>query len=1135
MLSYKSFVTFLIENRIDFLKKNNPTIDSSHDHLALHRDPSAIIDHFADNADPTQNKAHTNWILNRYKNKEIRQEDAPRIKDALTKFEQNKSRLPEKDINKYPSLPHLENAVAQFDSPAKSARQEKKEIKQEGADVVHSGNGVNIFHLKTPEAARYYAAGTKWCTSDASMFNQYNKMGPILMINHKGRKYQFHNESNQFMDEQDRPVSLDHLHPDIQDELFKSTHPEMKKLIVNKGNSGHMKRLIDEGNLNEKDHRDIIDKVALNADQPTREHLRKRFSFSPEMREKLNEHDIFDDVLNGKTKLPKDEDRERDNHFEDFVNDVNERGNVHHVSKLLHMHGNGWSIDKRTIKNLGERIIDDGSHEHISKLLDRPDLLRHISDPNSYTSIGHDMFYKGNEEIRNKLMERPEIFDYTVNRHNQNAIAHIGSEAQVKKLLDNSAYLDYKAATHLTKRNLPGVNARFADDKDLVEKISGKEDMYGYSEGGRKEFYGHLINNSDHDVHNKLIQNPDHLDEMGPDNRNELMTRANKPNRDLFLDKIKETSFTNKDVYEPNKLRTTASYSDALESPNISEMDADGIITKNHPEHVRQLIDKHFDSLNDEQKIRLHDNTNPHGEFGTPEHAKNHDEIAKKITGQKNISDEVKDQLVDSGNPSHLEKLTRNHALSDEQHRRMMISMPIFQSKRRSEGEDEEGVEYSKLHNKIVQNVLNKGNYSEGFITRALKNGNAETAFKISKLPPEKLTHEHKLRMAANSRDRDGPFDGKAVDNLLNGGHDLDSATKEEIARSGTGAQRTKLLDMPTSDKNVPHEMYRTLAKFGTDEHRSKILKIPNIDNMTKAAIAANGTDEHRDELLKDPNLHSEVQTTIAKSGHSGHRAKLMSDYNISPETETAIASTASSLGSPREHIQLLKRPKLSDNTKEIIARGSASTTHRSMAEGMRVNLNRTELLKNHPLSHRALSIIAADGTDEHRSAILDILNKNRNLDSSKDNILTHIAAGGVNPSRTGSNLNLANENRTKLIENHGKDLSPDATAAIAREGTDEHRKSLLENIPNFHEHVKTHVNIGLGGRDHSQSALAHENRSKLLEADGKKLVLSYNAKKAIAEHGTDEHREILSRPGSGISSSSVSQAKTDGEMQRRS
>ena len=67
----------LTEGRITFLKKNNPEIDSSHDVLATHRDSGAIIDHFAQNADPSPKNLNTQWILSQYKKKAIRQEDAP--------------------------------------------------------------------------------------------------------------------------------------------------------------------------------------------------------------------------------------------------------------------------------------------------------------------------------------------------------------------------------------------------------------------------------------------------------------------------------------------------------------------------------------------------------------------------------------------------------------------------------------------------------------------------------------------------------------------------------------------------------------------------------------------------------------------------------------------------------------------------------------------------------------------------------------------------------------------------------------------------------------------------------------------------------------------------------------------------
>lgn len=210
----------LVEERIDFLKAHNTTLDSSHDTMAKVRKPDEIIDHLATNADPTKNKKFTQWIVGQYKKKTIRQEDSPRIKTALNNFSKHKSKLDLKDINSYKSLNDLEDAVGpHLDKPA-SKKEEIRNIKSDGADLIHSENGLTVHRLKNKEAACYYGAGTKWCTAadEYNQFDNYHKDGPLYVVQHGGRKYQFHFESNQFMDEKDSPVDLHDMikkHPEL--------------------------------------------------------------------------------------------------------------------------------------------------------------------------------------------------------------------------------------------------------------------------------------------------------------------------------------------------------------------------------------------------------------------------------------------------------------------------------------------------------------------------------------------------------------------------------------------------------------------------------------------------------------------------------------------------------------------------------------------------------------------------------------------------------------------------------------------------------------------------------------------------------------------------------------------------------
>lgn len=235
MKSFKQFILeyfTLLENRIDFLKQNfEGKLKTDHDTLAKHQTTPDIVDHFANNADPTKNKAHTQWILKQYQQKKIRQEDHPRIKETLSNFEQHKNKLANKDINSYKSLNDIEDAVKPHlgtEEPV-SKRQETKKIKDEGSEIIHDSPDFTVRKLKTKEAACHYGAGTKWCTAakgNNNMFDHYNKSGPMYVIHHKDengnqRKFQYHPASNQFMDERDEGVNM---------EYFVKQHPQMKNI-----------------------------------------------------------------------------------------------------------------------------------------------------------------------------------------------------------------------------------------------------------------------------------------------------------------------------------------------------------------------------------------------------------------------------------------------------------------------------------------------------------------------------------------------------------------------------------------------------------------------------------------------------------------------------------------------------------------------------------------------------------------------------------------------------------------------------------------------------------------------------------------------------------------------------------------
>ena len=170
--------------------------------------------------DPTSNPnkdkmgKYGKWILSLYKQGNVKVGDVPELKDSLTYFDKFKGKLERKDINQYHSVPELYNAIKPFmDNPnqATSKSDELRKTKQEGAEKVYEDDEWLVVVPKTEQAACLYGKGTKWCTAATdgdNMFSFYNERGPLYVnINKKtGRKYQFHFQTNQFMDEQDKQI-----------------------------------------------------------------------------------------------------------------------------------------------------------------------------------------------------------------------------------------------------------------------------------------------------------------------------------------------------------------------------------------------------------------------------------------------------------------------------------------------------------------------------------------------------------------------------------------------------------------------------------------------------------------------------------------------------------------------------------------------------------------------------------------------------------------------------------------------------------------------------------------------------------------------------------------------------------------
>ena len=150
------------------------------------------------------------WILKLYTNGSWKPGDSYETRDLLTKFIKYKFKLPleKRDINRYNSIGGLYSLIQTLEGQGVKSQ---KEIKREGAEVVYEDSEWKIVIPHTEETSCIYGANTRWCTAgrEDNMFDYYNKKGPLYININKitGDKYQFHFESDSFMDAEDDDIS----------------------------------------------------------------------------------------------------------------------------------------------------------------------------------------------------------------------------------------------------------------------------------------------------------------------------------------------------------------------------------------------------------------------------------------------------------------------------------------------------------------------------------------------------------------------------------------------------------------------------------------------------------------------------------------------------------------------------------------------------------------------------------------------------------------------------------------------------------------------------------------------------------------------------------------------------------------
>lgn len=165
--------------------------------------------------DPTPNKEYAQALANLYSKGGIKFEDmGSTVADYIAKFHKLKQKRmipsPRNDFMRYTNIGDFMSVVDEYPDPNQEQLIDKGQSR-----VFYEDSSVRIIVPADQTAACYYGQGTRWCTAAKTnnMFRHYSQQGQLYIIlpkkpKYAGEKYQFHFESRQFMDEQDRSVDL---------------------------------------------------------------------------------------------------------------------------------------------------------------------------------------------------------------------------------------------------------------------------------------------------------------------------------------------------------------------------------------------------------------------------------------------------------------------------------------------------------------------------------------------------------------------------------------------------------------------------------------------------------------------------------------------------------------------------------------------------------------------------------------------------------------------------------------------------------------------------------------------------------------------------------------------------------------
>jgi hypothetical protein len=172
--------------------------------------------------DATGNKlALALWMIKRIQDGFLLPEDIYKWEEYFDIFKRLKREFPKKDINQIKTEDDLDDFINKAEEikdreldPSKKKGVSKSD---KYADLrIGEVDGYQVYKIPQGTSDEMYGAacelgsGTSWCTATGNTkqwFDRYAKDGPLyIFIGPDGDKYQFHYESNQYMDKNDRSI-----------------------------------------------------------------------------------------------------------------------------------------------------------------------------------------------------------------------------------------------------------------------------------------------------------------------------------------------------------------------------------------------------------------------------------------------------------------------------------------------------------------------------------------------------------------------------------------------------------------------------------------------------------------------------------------------------------------------------------------------------------------------------------------------------------------------------------------------------------------------------------------------------------------------------------------------------------------